>query len=86
MSSAALSKETISDALVAAAGASTSVGLLPSSTQPFQFGHLITMKLTQENYLLWRAQVLPLLRSNSLMGYVDGSFPCSFWVCVLTSS
>jgi hypothetical protein len=38
--------------------------------------HLVTVKLNPDNYLVWRAQVLPLLRSYYLDGYVDGSFPC----------
>lgn len=46
------------------------------SSSPIHFGHLITIKLTSENYLFWRAQVLPLLRSNLLMGYVNGTNPC----------
>jgi hypothetical protein len=33
----------------------------------------ITIKLTSDNYMFWRAQVGPLLRSHLLMGYVDGS-------------
>ncbi|KAK1631986.1 hypothetical protein QYE76_006301 [Lolium multiflorum] len=36
----------------------------------------ITIKLTSENYLFWRAQVGPLLRSHLLMGYVDGTIVC----------
>ena len=36
----------------------------------------ITIRLTGDNYLFWRAQVGPLLRSQLLMGYVDGSLPC----------
>jgi hypothetical protein len=36
----------------------------------------ITIRLRSENYLFWKAQVGPLLRSNLLMGYIDGSFPC----------
>ncbi|KAK1695959.1 hypothetical protein QYE76_012656 [Lolium multiflorum] len=36
----------------------------------------ITIKLTSDNYMFWRAQVSPLLRSHMLMGYVDGSFVC----------
>ncbi|KAH7656943.1 Photosystem I PsaK reaction centre protein [Dioscorea alata] len=44
-------------------------GLLPTPA----FGHLITVKLTRENYLLWKAQVLPYLRSQQLLGYIDGS-------------
>ncbi|KAK1613985.1 hypothetical protein QYE76_019502 [Lolium multiflorum] len=41
-----------------------------------QLANLITVRLTQDNYLYWRAQILPLLRSHYLDGYVDGSFPC----------
>jgi hypothetical protein len=43
---------------------------------PYHFGNHITIKLTPDNYIFWRAQVLPLLRSHYLMGYVDGSLPC----------
>lgn len=37
--------------------------------------HLVTIKLTTENYLLWRAQMLPYLHGQDLFGYIDGSFP-----------
>jgi hypothetical protein len=33
------------------------------------------IKLTKKNYLLWRAQLLPFLRSTNLIGYLDGSIP-----------
>jgi hypothetical protein len=36
----------------------------------------ITIKLTSDNYMFWRAQVGLLLRSHMLMGYVDGSLVC----------
>jgi hypothetical protein len=36
----------------------------------------ITIRLTNDNYMFWRAQVGPLLQSNLLMGYVDGSILC----------
>jgi hypothetical protein len=36
----------------------------------------VTVKLNPDNYLVWRAQVLPLLRSYYLDGYVDGTIPC----------
>uniref|UniRef100_A0A2N9HZY2 Reverse transcriptase Ty1/copia-type domain-containing protein n=1 Tax=Fagus sylvatica TaxID=28930 RepID=A0A2N9HZY2_FAGSY len=36
--------------------------------------HLITIKLTRENYLLWKAQVVPYLRGQHLFQFVDGSF------------
>nr|XP_051201488.1 uncharacterized protein LOC127314986 [Lolium perenne] len=46
----------------------------PSADQgPFHFAHLVTVKLSADNYLLSRAQVLPLMRSHYLEGYVDGS-------------
>ncbi|KAK1594286.1 hypothetical protein QYE76_027247 [Lolium multiflorum] len=48
----------------------------PAAPSPFYFSHLLPLKLTPDNYLSWRAQVLPLLRSRYLEGYVDGSLPC----------
>ena len=60
-----------------------SMGLYAPPTQdrapppsPFYFSHLLPVKLGTDNYLSWRAQVLPLLRSRYLEGYVDGSIPC----------
>ena len=35
--------------------------------------HLITIKLTKDNYLLWRAQIVPYLRGQHLYGFLDGS-------------
>jgi hypothetical protein len=43
---------------------------------PFYFSHLIKVQLTPDNYLSWRALLLPLLRSRYMEGYVDGSLPC----------
>jgi alpha-N-arabinofuranosidase len=37
--------------------------------------HMVTIKLTPTNYLLWRCQFVPLLESQDLLGYLDGSFP-----------
>ncbi|KAK1610097.1 hypothetical protein QYE76_033770 [Lolium multiflorum] len=53
---------------------SSSAGV--QSSGPVNFGHLITAKLSPANHLFWRAQVISLLRSNLLHGYVDGTFPC----------
>nr|BDI54597.1 SH3 domain-containing protein C23A1.17-like [Triticum aestivum] len=44
-----------------------------SESGPFHFAHLVTVKLSADNYLLWRAQVLPLMLSHYLEGYVDGT-------------
>ncbi|KAJ0024683.1 hypothetical protein Pint_06793 [Pistacia integerrima] len=35
--------------------------------------HMLTIKLTSTNYLLWQNQFLPLLTSQGLFGYLDGS-------------
>ncbi|GKB95459.1 putative RNA-directed DNA polymerase [Tanacetum coccineum] len=35
--------------------------------------HLLTIKLSSSNFLLWRNQMLPLLSSQNLLGYVDDS-------------
>jgi hypothetical protein len=43
---------------------------------PFIFSHLLPVKLKPDNYLYWRAQVLPLLRSHYLEGFVAGTLPC----------
>ncbi|KAF5462341.1 hypothetical protein F2P56_018359 [Juglans regia] len=34
---------------------------------------LVTIKLTKDNYLLWKAQIEPYLRGQRLFGFVDGS-------------
>lgn len=38
--------------------------------------HRVSLKLTRENYLLWRFQFLPVLYSQHLFGIVDGTVPC----------
>ena len=45
----------------------------PTSLTPIH--HLITIKLTCENYLLWKAQIVPYLKGQHLHGYLDGSTP-----------
>lgn len=37
---------------------------------------VITEKLGRSNYVLWLAQILPLLRGRNLMGFVTGKKPC----------
>ncbi|CAH9137250.1 unnamed protein product, partial [Cuscuta epithymum] len=48
-----------------------SEALLPFAT----LVHMITIKLTSSNYLLWRNQVETLLESQNLFGYINGSIP-----------
>lgn len=49
-----------------------SAGILPTPS----FIHLINVKLTRENYLLWKAQFMPYFQSHQLLIYVDGSAVC----------
>lgn len=42
---------------------------------PAPLHQIVTIKLTKKNFLLWRAQLLPYLRSNKLMRFLDGSQP-----------
>ncbi|KAJ0028670.1 hypothetical protein Pint_35223 [Pistacia integerrima] len=37
---------------------------------------LVTAKLDETNYLMWLSQIVPVLKSHDLMGFVDGSPPC----------
>jgi len=41
---------------------------------PINITNQLTIKLTEDNYLFWRAQVLPVLRSNGLMNFISKEF------------
>ncbi|XP_071681707.1 uncharacterized protein [Lolium perenne] len=56
------------------AGSSAVTSVIPTS--PISLANQITVKLTSENYIYWRTQVVPILRSNLLFGFVDGSLVC----------
>jgi hypothetical protein len=47
----------------------------PNITFPI-INHLISVKLDGSNYLGWVSQFLPILRSNDLLGIVNGSESC----------
>lgn len=36
----------------------------------------LTTKLDQNNYLLWKSQLLPIFRGHGLIGYINGTTPC----------
>jgi hypothetical protein len=57
-------------------------GTMPTST----FSHMVGVKLNEENYLLWSAQVLPYLWSQGLNGYIDGSLPTPSQTIFVTPS
>ena len=43
---------------------------------PIVINNFITIRLNAENYLYWRTQVVPILRSNLIYGFVDGTLAC----------
>ncbi|KAJ3704768.1 hypothetical protein LUZ61_008473 [Rhynchospora tenuis] len=40
---------------------------------PIQFTHQIHTALDQENFLIWKSQILPVLKGYGLIGFIDGS-------------
>lgn len=46
-----------------------------SSAPPPALGPVVSEKLTRDNFVLWRAQILPGIRAAQLMGYLDGTTP-----------
>jgi hypothetical protein len=52
---------------------STNMASSPSnSITPINIHSLVTIKLTKDNYLLWKTQIVPYLRGQRLFGFVDG--------------
>ncbi|KAM1033904.1 hypothetical protein ACFX2A_038230 [Malus domestica] len=46
-------------------------------THPFfSMTTVVNIKLDRTNYPLWLAQILPILKSRDLIGYVDGTLVC----------
>ena len=37
--------------------------------------HLITIKLTRDNYLLWKAHIVPYLKGQHMFAFLNGSWP-----------
>jgi Reverse transcriptase (RNA-dependent DNA polymerase)/gag-polypeptide of LTR copia-type/GAG-pre-integrase domain len=51
----------------------TTAPLSIRSTTPITFSHQIRINLDNENFLLWKSQVLPVLKGHGLAGFLDGS-------------
>ncbi|XP_019174282.1 PREDICTED: uncharacterized protein LOC109169848 [Ipomoea nil] len=52
-------------------------GASPATGNPLAGAHhFISMKLTSRNFLFWITQLLPFLRGQDLIGFVDGTHPC----------
>jgi hypothetical protein len=54
---------------------SSTLSLLPTPTHLPVVHHMVTIKLTRDNYLLWKAQIVPYLRGQHLFGFLDDSRP-----------
>lgn len=52
---------------------SSSSSVAMASPSLASLGHTITEKLTRENFLVWKAEVLPHIKAAGMMGYIDGS-------------
>lgn len=62
--------QTISQQTSPLSPAITNSSSLPNSPS---FTHFINIKLNRNNFLLWKAQLIPYLRSQNLLHFVDGS-------------
>jgi hypothetical protein len=62
----------------------SSTSTTPSSLPHIQ--HLITIKLNRDNYLLWKAQIVPYLRGQHLYGFIDGTKPAPPPTLAVTAS
>jgi hypothetical protein len=73
----------VSDILEVSPTMESSTSLIPpvSNSHSLEFSpsspHLpnISIKLASTNYLLWKAQVIPILCGNGLLGYVQNQVP-----------
>lgn len=65
--------ESDTDADMSTPPVSSALSTTTTSTLVSSLPHLITVKLSQENYLLWHAKMIPYLKGQRLYGYVDGS-------------
>ncbi|XP_019169563.1 PREDICTED: uncharacterized protein LOC109165311 [Ipomoea nil] len=53
----------------------TEIPTMPASGSLSSTHHFVSLKLTSRNYLLWRAQMLPFLEGQGLLGFINGSTP-----------
>ncbi|XP_019184176.1 PREDICTED: uncharacterized protein LOC109179061 [Ipomoea nil] len=48
--------------------------------------HFQSLKFTHRNYLYWKTQIIPFLRGQRLLGFIDGTRPCPSPVIELPAS
>uniref|UniRef100_A0A2N9IH96 Reverse transcriptase Ty1/copia-type domain-containing protein n=1 Tax=Fagus sylvatica TaxID=28930 RepID=A0A2N9IH96_FAGSY len=64
---------TTSSSQIESSSTISSTPTAPTSLPHIQ--HLITIKLNRDNYLLWKAQIVPYLQGQHLYGFIDGTKP-----------
>jgi hypothetical protein len=52
-------------------GTLTAPSTKPSSHSLSPIQHVITIKLNRDNYLLWKAQIIPYVKGRNLFGFID---------------
>lgn len=50
---------------------------IPALINPIQFHYSVNPKLDDTNFLLWKSQVLPMIRGHGLLSFLDGTAPNS---------
>ena len=63
----------------------STLSILPTSPHLPVVHHLVTIKLNRDNYLLWKAQIIPYLRGQHLFGFLDSSRPAPLQTLIVTA-
>ena len=66
-------------------GSDSTLSVLPTSTHLSVVHHLVTIKLTRDNYLLWKAQIVSYLCGQHLFGFLDSSRPAPLQTLIVTA-
>jgi hypothetical protein len=64
----------------------STLSILPTSPHLPVVHHLVTIKLNRDNYLLWKAQIIPYLRGQHLFGFLDSSRPAPLQTLIVTAA
>ena len=57
----------------------------PSRTSLTTIHYLITIKLPHDNYLVWKAQIVPYLKGQHLYGYLNGTTPTPSQIIIVAA-
>ena len=72
------------------ASLSASTSIVNTTTSPSRTSHttihyLITIKLPHDNYLVWKAQIVPYLKGQHLYGYLNGTTPTPSQIIIVAA-